>query len=197
MLLGQLPDLPLNFGSPFWHHFFSFPCSYQNVNYRVCLLPESVKKATFSNLYFTFFFFLMRLHFICSVWNNQTAHFSSQLRSLQMAAQQCGASATPPHLVLSAHLPSVQSVPSSRSFVTGLNSIRGSIIPWGATPVTGLQLEFVLLITTLRVWQFRQFSVHLTIQLPSLYFAIFPVRVLRVLLVDSVIKPSTELVTSS
>lgn len=43
-----------------------------------------------------------------------------------------------------------------------------SINPWGTAVVTGLQLDFELVIFTLWVQQFSQFSVHLTVHLSSL-----------------------------
>jgi len=45
-----------------------------------------------------------------------------------------------------------------------LNSVGCSIHLWGTPLVTGLQLDFILLITTLRAQLFKQFSIHLTVQ---------------------------------
>jgi len=38
------------------------------------------------------------------------------------------------------------------------------LTPWGTLLITGLQLDFVPLITSLWAWPFRQFSIHLPIQ---------------------------------
>lgn len=43
-----------------------------------------------------------------------------------------------------------------------LNSVGPSINPSGILPVSGLQPDFVSLITTFWAWLFSQFSVHLT-----------------------------------
>jgi len=56
------------------------------------------------------------------------------------------------------------------SLIKRLSNTGPSIDAWGTPIVTDLQLDFVLLITTLRACQFRQLSVHLTIHFTSPYF---------------------------
>lgn len=56
-----------------------------------------------------------------------------------------------------------------------LNSLGLSIDFWGTPPVASIQLDF-LLITTLSVWHFSQFSVQFTVHLSSLYFISLSVR---------------------
>ena len=82
-----------------------------------------------------------------------SAHSSSLLRSLGMAAQPSGVSATPRSLVSSAYFLRVHSVTTSRSVMKMLNSMRSGINCWGTPLVTGLQLDFMLLITTHWAWQ--------------------------------------------
>ncbi|KAK4831590.1 hypothetical protein QYF61_018350 [Mycteria americana] len=60
--------------------------------------------------------------------------------------------------------------PSSRSLMKMLNRMRPNIDPWATPLVTGLQLDFMPLTTTLWAWPFSQFSVHLTIASSSPYF---------------------------
>lgn len=52
-----------------------------------------------------------------------------------------------------------------------LNNVDPDINPWDTAAVmSGLQLGFVSLITTLWSWMFSQFSIHLIVHLSSLYF---------------------------
>ncbi|KAK4826847.1 hypothetical protein QYF61_011715 [Mycteria americana] len=78
-----------------------------------------------------------------------SAHFSSLSRSLWMAARPSDVSATPPSFVSSRNLPRVCSAPSSRSLMKVLNNIGSSIDSYSTPLVTGLHLDFELLITTL------------------------------------------------
>lgn len=59
----------------------------------------------------------------------------------------------------------------SKNIILGTN-------PGDRKLATGLQLNFVL-ITTLWAWQFRQFSVHLTVHVSSPYFITLSMRMLR------------------
>ncbi|XP_064369541.1 antigen WC1.1-like [Dromaius novaehollandiae] len=70
---------------------------------------------------------------------------------LRRAAQPSGVSATPLRITLgsSAHLLQVHSVPSSTSLRKKMNSTAPSMDPWQTPPATGLQRDFVLLITIL------------------------------------------------
>lgn len=56
------------------------------------------------------------------------------------------------------------SATSSRPLMKTLNRTRPSVDPWGAALVTGLQLDFVPLITTLWAQLFSQFLNHLSAQ---------------------------------
>ena len=81
-------------------------------------------------------------------------------------------SATPPSFGSSASLLWVHSAPSTRS----LNEDKQD---WTQLPlVTGLQLDFMPLISTLWAQPFIQFSVHLAIYLASPYSISFTVRFL-------------------
>ena len=97
-----------------------------------------------------------------------SAHFSSLSRSLWMAAQLCGVLVTCPSFVSSANLVRLHSVPSSRSLMKVLNRTGPSIYSWGPLLVTGLQLDFVPLITTLWAWPFSQFSIHVSVCMISI-----------------------------
>jgi len=52
---------------------------------------------------------------------------------------------------------------SSRSLMKMLNRTGPGIDPWGTPLVTGLQPDFMLLITMLWAQPFSQFSVHLAV----------------------------------
>lgn len=90
-----------------------------------------------------------------------SVHFSRLLRSLQIAAQPSAVAATPPNFVLSANVLRRYSAPSFRSLMKMLNLGLFKNLP-GTSPVTGLQLGFVLLINTLWFWPFNE-SVNLTV----------------------------------
>ncbi|KAK4807192.1 hypothetical protein QYF61_024312 [Mycteria americana] len=92
------------------------------------------------------------LPFLLNLMRVLSAHFCSLSRSLWMAAQPSGISANPP------------------SFV---NDPRDTLL------VTGLQLDFVPLITTLWAQPFSQFSVHLTVCSSSPYINSFSMRTLQ------------------
>ncbi|GAB0181629.1 hypothetical protein GRJ2_000628200 [Grus japonensis] len=66
-------------------------------------------------------------------------------------------------------LAGLHSAPSSRSLMKILNRTGPSIDPWTTPLVTGLQLDFVPLITTLWAWPFSRFSIHLIVCLSSPY----------------------------
>jgi len=51
-----------------------------------------------------------------------------------------------------------------------LNSSSPSANMWGRPLMSGFQLHFVPLFTTLEAQQFSQFLIHLTVHLSSLYF---------------------------
>lgn len=66
-------------------------------------------------------------------------------------------SATSPSFVSSANLLThllVHSIPLPRTLTKRLNSTSPSANPWGTPPMTGLLLDFMLLITSLWIWQF-------------------------------------------
>jgi len=93
------------------------------------------------------------LNFMRFLW----AHLFSLLRSLWMAAGPSGASATPLSFVLSTDLLRVHSAPSSRSLMKMLTRSGPAVDPWGTQLVTGLQLDFVWLVTSLWDRPFSQF----------------------------------------
>jgi len=95
-----------------------------------------------------------------------------------MAAKLYGVLATSSNIVSPANMLRVHSLPSSGSLMKRLSSIGPINDPWDAQLVTGLQLDFVPLITTIWAWQFIQFSSHLVLYLSSLYFISFSVRTL-------------------
>ena len=64
-----------------------------------------------------------------------------------------------------------------RSLMKMLNRIGPSIKPWGTPQVTGLQWDFVPLITTLWTRLFSHFSVHLTVCSISPYFISLSMRI--------------------
>ena len=89
-----------------------------------------------------------------------SAHFSSLFMSLGMAAWPSGISATLPSFVspanlLRVHCPVIQVVNED------LNRTGPSVDPWGTLLVTGLQQDFIPLITTLQGLLLGQFSIHL------------------------------------
>ncbi|KAK4828728.1 hypothetical protein QYF61_000719 [Mycteria americana] len=90
--------------------------------------------------------------------------FSSISRPLWMAAQPSGISATPPSFVSSVNLLKVHSAPTSRSLMKMLNRTEPSTDSWGTLLVTGLQLDCLPLITTLRTQPVSPFSIQLLIQ---------------------------------
>ncbi|KAK4828690.1 LOW QUALITY PROTEIN: hypothetical protein QYF61_000528 [Mycteria americana] len=96
-----------------------------------------------------------------------SAHFSSLLRSVSMAAQPSGVSANPPRFVSPENFLRSHAAPPPRSLMKMLNRTGPNIDPWGALLVNGLQLDFIPLITTFWTQPFSQFSVHLTVCLPS------------------------------
>lgn len=107
----------------------------------------------------------------------QPAHFSSFSRSLWIVAWPSDESAMPPGFVLSANLLRVLS--RSKSLTKMLNRTESSTDPSG-TPiiVTGLQLDFVPLDTTLWTNSLSRFSTHITICSSSPYLSSFSVSIL-------------------
>lgn len=73
-----------------------------------------------------------------------------------MVAQPCGVSTS---FLTSANLLMLQSVPSPKSVLNVLNSNATSIDPWHTPLVSGLQLDFVSLTTTLAAQYLNQLSV--------------------------------------
>ena len=69
-------------------------------------------------------------------------------------------SGTPPCFVSSEDLLRVHSGPSSRSLMKMLSSIDPSVCSWDAPLETGLQMDFMLLITSLWAQEFSQFTVY-------------------------------------
>lgn len=67
------------------------------------------------------------------------------------------------------HVLRAQYVSLPRLLMKILNNISLSIEPWGTPLASGVQLDFMPLITTLWAQQFCQFSVHLATHLPSPY----------------------------
>jgi len=65
-----------------------------------------------------------------------------------MAAQLPGVSVLPPSLASSVNLLGVHSNTVARALTKMLNGTGPIIDPWGTPLVSGLQLDFVLLITT-------------------------------------------------
>lgn len=53
-----------------------------------------------------------------------------------------------------------------------LNRIESSFDPWGTLLITGLQLDFMPLITILWAQSLSQFSVYVAVSAPSLYSSI-------------------------
>lgn len=92
----------------------------------------------FCQLFFQFFKILLSGRKLCSVFSH-SSQFCNIWKKFQF------------------QLLRVHSVPS---FIIMLNSIVPSIHPWNALPLAGLQLNFLLLTTTLWPWQFSQVSVH-------------------------------------
>jgi len=107
-----------------------------------------------------------------------SAQLSNLFRSHWMAAQSAGVCTTPPSFASSANLLRVRSNSSFRSLMKKLNKTGPSIDPLGTPLVTSLQLDSELLITTLWVLPFSQFSIHLTDHSSSLHFLSFPRRIL-------------------
>lgn len=105
----------------------------------------------------------------------QFSHFFNLLMSLWMTAWPSGAATTPPNFVSSANLLRVHPVPVSRLLMKKSNSICHGTDPW---LVTGLRLDFVLLITTCYVHQLSQFSVHLAVHLSRPYLISLPMKTL-------------------
>lgn len=106
------------------------------------------------------------------------ACFSSLSRYLWMSAKPSGLSATPHSFVSSPNFLRMQSVLSSMSLLKMLNIIGPSIDLLGTPLVTGIQGDFMLLITSLWAQQFSRFLIHLTVYLSSLYFIGLSMRVL-------------------
>lgn len=79
----------------------------------------------------------------------QSARFYNLSRCLWMAAWCSGVPATPPSLVLWANWLRLCSVQSPRLLIKMFNRVEPNIEPWGTPLVTGLQLDFMPLITTL------------------------------------------------
>ena len=102
-----------------------------------------------------------------------------------MAARPFGTTTTPPSFVSSANLLRVHSVPLSRSLMKMSDSTSPSIDPW---LVTGLQLDFMVLITICYVWQFSQFSVHLAVHLTSPYLISLSMRMLWETMPEALLK---------
>lgn len=92
-------------------------------------------------------------------------HFFSLLQSSWMAAQPYGVSATAPSFVTSADM-------------LQLNRIGPGVEPWHTPLMTGLQLDFMRLITTLWALQLSRFSIHLTAHWFTLYFTSLFMRIL-------------------
>lgn len=109
-----------------------------------------------------------------------------------MAAQWYSVSTILPNFVLSSNLLRLHSVQSSRPLMNVLNSIGPEVNFWGAPPVTGLCLDFRLLITILCDQQFIQLSIYLTVHLSSPYLIILSEDIMG----DSVESP-TKIKTES
>jgi len=105
-----------------------------------------------------------------------------------MATQPSGTAATPHILVSSANLLRVHSVPPSRSLVKWLNGTGPSIDPWGTPLVTGLLLDFVLLITIVWAQSLSQFSIHLCVCSSSLYTNSFSMNILQETVLEALSK---------
>lgn len=88
-------------------------------------------------------------------------YFSSFSRSLSVAAWLSGVSATALSFALSVKLLRVNSATSSRLLQKTLKRISPSMDNWDTPLVTGPWLEFMPLITTLWIWPFHNFPVHL------------------------------------
>lgn len=98
-------------------------------------------------------------------------HFSSLSRSLQMAPHPSGLPTTRFTSAQFAALLSAHFVSFPRSFLKMLNNICASIDPWDTSLVTGLQLDFLLLMATfepssLASFQLTSLSIHL-VYIPS------------------------------
>lgn len=77
------------------------------------------------------------------------AHVSSLSAELWMGAWCSGEPGTHPSFVSPTNLQRVNSTPSSRSLMKMFNQTGASIDPWGPPLVTGLQIDFAPLTTTL------------------------------------------------
>jgi len=92
------------------------------------------------------------------------------------------------NLVSSANLLLVHFAPSCRSLMKELNRIGPTIDLWGTLLVTGLQLDFMSTITTLSVYAFSHFSIHLTVYSYSPYFISFSTGILQKTMSKAILK---------
>lgn len=82
-----------------------------------------------------------------------------------MAAQPYGVPTIPHSFLPSENFLRVLSASLSRSLMKMLTNTGSIIDSWSTPLLMDLQLDFVHPITTLRAWQFRQFSIYLTVHL--------------------------------
>jgi len=102
-----------------------------------------------------------------------SAQLTRLCRSCWMAAQPSSVSATPPGFVSSANLLRVDSIHSSRLLMKMSNNTRPSTHRCGTLLFTSLQLDSVLLMTTLWAPLISWFSIHLSVHSSTLHFLSF------------------------
>ncbi|KAJ7419704.1 hypothetical protein WISP_52716 [Willisornis vidua] len=141
------------------------------------LLAELLSSPLASRVYHCLGLFLTG----CRIWDLPFLNFKSLSklqRSLWIVVQPSGSISNSFQFYVICKL--AEGVPSLTVQVTGkdVKQCWTQSNPCGVTQGTGVQLDFVILITILETCQSSQFSVHLTLYSSSLYFISFSVRIL-------------------